>query len=936
MSDLLRQFIDAMKAAGCGPANTSDIITDDVMRDYQIDGDARGRKKGYYVLRLDDGFGVGGFADRRMGEWHTWTSRSGKNWTDAEKQAWKQRRDDAQAKQIEQRRHEQDLAATASQDKWKQARAAPHDYLKRKGVGGAGTKVLDGDLLVPMVADGKIWGVQAISPDGTKMFPKGARKQGCYAPLAKTTDSKSVIVLAEGYATAASIRAAFPKVPVLCCFDAGNLAHVAEAKRREFPESRFVFAADNDQFTTIKGEPVNVGIEKARQAAAKIGGAGVIWPEFPDDVLDQKPTDFNDAHQLLGLSYVQDRLRSLIENPPTPSDNEKVGSPSDEATASKETNASAGSFPPAAREAAASDPQSSQIVDAHTGGRDALETEIDAEADDEQNDLIGFNGMPFRVLGYNGPDYYYFPFAKQQIVSLTASGHTLNNLLQLGALSQWETNFMGAGITHKNLPTFAANAMFAKAHEIGVFQVEDKVRGAGVWTDAGRIVLHCGDRLIVDRKPMPPKLMTSAYVYVAANRVFTVAKEGLNDQQASRLRTICGLPTWENPLSGILLAGWLVTAPICGALDWRPHIWIHGESESGKSSIMTKIVRPIIGPIGLNVDGTTTESSIRNTIVSDARPVIFDEAEGRKGLVSSMDGVLQLARLASSGGTVRKYGQRPFTARSSFCFSAINPPIKDFADETRISKMNLLKNRSPNAQLMYDDMLALIDEVITPDYSKRLLTRTILNMPTLMKNIATLRRAAREETKGARAADQISVMLAGWWLLGTTDLITPDEARALVAQHTWDDHTAINQDPDPVRLVHHIATSILHLPKPGGGSIDATVGELIMAALNEPNPVVTPDYADRILRQHAIVAKDKGISIGASNQNLAKLLRGTDWEINWCGMLINYEGAEKISSEYFSAGEKKQRAVRLPLTAFYDKPVQETFYTKPISEDIAF
>ena len=39
---------------------------------------------------------------------------------------------------------------------------------------------------------------------------------------------------------------------------------------------------------------------------------------------------------------------------------------------------------------------------------------------------------------------------------------------------------------------------------------------------------------------------------------------------------------WDVQASGMLLAGWVALAPICGALDWRPHIWLTGGAGTGK------------------------------------------------------------------------------------------------------------------------------------------------------------------------------------------------------------------------------------------------------------------------------------------------------------------------------------------------------------------
>ena len=79
-------------------------------------------------------------------------------------------------------------------------------------------------------SQGKLWTVQYIKADGAKRFAKGSRKHGCFhvvgapnsaAALQKIAVSP-VVVIAEGYATAATI-AEQPNACMLAAFDSGNL-----------------------------------------------------------------------------------------------------------------------------------------------------------------------------------------------------------------------------------------------------------------------------------------------------------------------------------------------------------------------------------------------------------------------------------------------------------------------------------------------------------------------------------------------------------------------------------------------------------------------------------------------------------------------------------------------------------------------------------------
>jgi hypothetical protein len=80
--------------------------------------------------------------------------------------------------------------------------------------------------------------------------------------------------------------------------DAGNLAPVAEALRKELPDVQIVVCADDDWKT--EGNP---GLTKAKEAAAAVGGI-VAVPVFGEGRVD-KWTDFHDLANAQGLPAVK-------------------------------------------------------------------------------------------------------------------------------------------------------------------------------------------------------------------------------------------------------------------------------------------------------------------------------------------------------------------------------------------------------------------------------------------------------------------------------------------------------------------------------------------------------------------------------------------------------------------------------------------------------
>lgn len=870
--DYIQQFLDFLATNECEPFSTTDIIADDERRYYRLAHDKSGSKKGSYSLKIDGDFACGWCYNHRLGEKFSFTSKSSRKLTPEEKTAFKART----AAERKKRDAEEELAhieaAKEAEARWKSALPADnnHPYLLRKKVGAHGLRYEGDNLLVSMSIAKKIVSLQTIEPDGDKLFLTGGKKKGAYFSLAKRSEIKDKIIITEGYATAATIKE-ITGLPVICAFDAGNLEPVAKAMRMEYPDKQIIIAADNDIYTKINGKLHNTGMIKAKAACIAISNTVMAWPEFEGNTEDLAWKDFNDAAIHINHEYVKARIISA-----------GVGT---------------------------------ELASVNLGMQ--TYTSTNESASDDRGDF----GLRFKVLGYNKGQYYYFPFQLRQIVALSASAHTIQNLLQLDDWEYLKDRFgsgEGGGSPSK-VALYAANALIGTAKQRGVFQEEDRVRGCGVWEDAGRNILNAGDALYINGERKKFDEIQSEFTYVAAAKLVNPTNVPLSNSEAHKLRLVCESVTWDNHLSGSLLAGWLVIAPICAALTYRPHLYITGEAESGKSTVMNDIIKAALGRMSLNVDGGTTEPAIREIMGYDARPMVFDEAE--KSL--TMNDVILLARKASTGATVRKFGQRPFKARFCACFGAIDPPVNKTADESRISFMVIKKNRKATAMEDFDALEKLIAETFVKNFPDRFLARTLQNIETLIKNIKIFQRAARIVIGSPRAASQIGSMIAGLYLLSRTDVVTPEEAEKWLTKYDWSDHTIINQDADPIRLVQHISNSIIRMQLSGGGK-DIMVADLIIKASSEPH-----SDEDKLLRYHGIAVRDGYVDIANRSQNMAKLLKDTDWNIKWSRTLSDVPGAEKLKIAYFGPGLKTS-AVRLPIATFIGEdekePEQEEIY----------
>ncbi|MEH6630182.1 MAG: hypothetical protein V7776_05125 [Halopseudomonas aestusnigri] len=542
---------------------------------------------------------------------------------------------------------------------------------------------------------------------------------------------------------------------------------------------------------------------------------------------------------------------------------------------------------------------------------------------------------PFRILGHNRGKYYYLSNSAGQIVELSATGHNKLNLLQIAPMDYWESHYPKKGSPDWDM---AANALINLAHSTGIFRPEEHRRGRGAWLDNGRAVLHLGDVLIVDGQPMSPITIKSRYTYEGDTSLGIDPKRPATNKEAHTVVEICNAIQWENKLSATCLAGWMIIAPICGMLSWRPHIWITGPSGSGKSTVITDIIGNIVGPMALKVASKTTEAGIRSVLGADALPVIFDEAESEDFKAAErMQSVLDLARVASSDSGAKIYkgsahgAAQQFHTRSMFCFSSINIAVHQYADETRVTLLTLSPHQDKKEddrkrnEENYNNLLKLIHDKLTPEFAAALVMRSVANLKTIKQNANTFSKAAAIALKNRRVGDQIGAMLAGAYLCHSTRVISFDDAIKWIKEHDWSEHTSIDAESDENKLLRYILEYEVTVNAGNGSHYKRTLGELITGALdNTDDDNIPSDLADKSLRRYGIRVDSPsldgdiagGVKFSTTSNHLKRFLKETPWAASFRTSLIRVEGARKSANNVRFTTALSTPAIVLPITLF--------------------
>ncbi|MEE7094941.1 DUF5710 domain-containing protein [Escherichia coli O10] len=308
--DARTQFEDFLRANGAILDARTPVEMDGKKHRIRLQGDTGGKKSGSYVGHLD-GHPNGWFNDFRDGgsEINATWSYSGEKPDPVAALHIKAVNAQEAWNRAEQTRLLHDQKARTSAQRYKRTAQAGHDhpYLQKKGVQAARGVHIDNrqGLVIPLYnTDGQIRSIQTIDPEGNKRLAKDAEKAGNFFVVGGSLKDNHPIVLAEGYATAASCAMAL-RHPVVMTVDSGNLVKVAENLHARYPGSPMLFLGDDD--LPKPGRPGNPGKEAAEKAARLTRGTAFV-PHFTREEREQGLTDFNDLHQARGLAALTEQL----------------------------------------------------------------------------------------------------------------------------------------------------------------------------------------------------------------------------------------------------------------------------------------------------------------------------------------------------------------------------------------------------------------------------------------------------------------------------------------------------------------------------------------------------------------------------------------------------------------------------------------------------
>jgi putative DNA primase/helicase len=509
--------------------------------------------------------------------------------------------------------------------------------------------------------------------------------------------------------------------------------------------------------------------------------------------------------------------------------------------------------------------------------------------------------LPVIPLGHSRTKtFFYFVRSTRQVVRLNPGAHSQQNFLAMAETNDWGLYYQSGSSVIIDW-TAVGESLMAHCRGVGIYD-PSLTRGRGAWCDENDIIFHAGNSLFVNGISTPfEKYTDTKFRYVATPSILCPSDIEATTQDTMDLLSAFQTFGWEHSeLSPLLILGWIGCSLICGAIQWRPHLWITGSKGCGKSTL-DGLIFGILGDLVLHIQGSTTEPGLRQALNGDSRPVLFDEFEADN---TNANAVIDTARAAASDNAAPVIKGTPegnpiyYRLRFSAMFSGIIANAKNEADRSRIVILEMLPRQRDE-----DQRMALIEnqERYGADFGAGLLRRMLnaLTSGAFDTSLSTMRIAIRLAGGDERKADVFSHLLAANHVLISDAEMTTDEAAAIAILVTeLDEGEPSDEDACLSHLLGHMVTL--------EGGDKRTIGEWLLYPLDEKRSGPTVEKVNAELDRHGVKPECNGIKVANATQGIKSVYARSRWaDGSHKRVLKRLPGAEAGGNARFAGNQSK-------------------------------
>ena len=484
----------------------------------------------------------------------------------------------------------------------------------------------------------------------------------------------------------------------------------------------------------------------------------------------------------------------------------------------------------------------------------------------------------FRVMGFAGTSVAILKSTHDIRTFSVAALCDVKTLIELAPI-QWWLRVTGQPALSGAIAMAVGDMLIRRAEKAGHVDLT-KIVGRGLFRDErGNWIWNLGNRLLTDGKEVPLSACESL-VAVSGAPIPMAAAPATAEERKEAADALLSY-RWSTQRDGKVFAGWMVTACIGGALDWRPHAWIVATAQSGKSWILRAVAEAFMREFVVRT-ADTTQAGLAVMMQSDALGVIVDEAEPDKPWVLSL---LDVVRVSAGGDGLRLRADRrgpgviAMAPRMSAMFSSTKLPKLDAADMSRFAMIELGRTVDD-----WPRVKKAIEKAFSPERCARYRAALVRDAPGIVKRAAELVELYTSSGMQTRTASVYGALGAAWeWWAGKGSVPMPRDGKpGSGGSDAW-----------------HLLMDILALPL-------RSKGEEVTIAMALSNPSGRAgQLADRGVR-----IWNGGLAIAPQHPALQRAMARTRWEsVDLKSMLCQVPGAAWHDNALAFAGIRKRCVV---------------------------
>jgi len=422
----------------------------------------------------------------------------------------------------------------------------------------------------------------------------------------------------------------------------------------------------------------------------------------------------------------------------------------------------------------------------------------EARVKNKKNDSIKLlsKDRNFACLGYNGDFYYFYKKGNQTIVKVKSVNVDVKFIKTLETGDYWAKKYSN---NSKDMFGKIAQDLREECESLGTYSETERDRSVGFWRDGTDFVYHDGEQIYSsktkDRKDLFTYSMESddKMVYTSSPKLNLKLGATLSANEKETIKEFIESFKWRTDGYAKIALGWAFVSPLGGLLEWRPNIWIKGNSGSGKTTVSNALKSLCMVDQRFKNDGGTTEAGLRNKLNNTAFGAFLDEfeSENKIGKQKKQD-IALLVRLASDGGSVTHGvsnfgGAATYTIKNCFCMVSIAVGLEQKADLNRFSILELdgeketvslakFKELERNFYCAVDPRNLADEYRFNKDYCvfsplrNKFITKSFDNIRKILNRTNIIRNILVDMTNDHRFSDKLAPMIAGYTVFDDLDL----------------------------------------------------------------------------------------------------------------------------------------------------------------------